>query len=150
MLVGIDPGFSDTTGLFRLSAGSLKAGEVTVSRDLATNLGLVPGDRATFSLPGDGRANFVVSGVVDITGADLLLGPIDAAHRAVAANAPTNVAVTDRQTLAAVAAGIPAGAVATDPASSATAPTAGSGTTSPVLAAEPAVLHEILLRYDHA
>lgn len=150
VLVGIDPGFTDTTGLFRLSAGSVKAGEITVSRDLATNLGLVPGDRATFSLPGGGRADFVVSGVVDITGADLLLGPIDAAHRAVAANAPTNVAVTDRQTLATVAAGIPAGAVATDPASSATAPTAGSGTTSPVLAAEPAVLREILLRYDHA
>ncbi|MEO6207754.1 MAG: FtsX-like permease family protein, partial [Candidatus Limnocylindrales bacterium] len=150
VLVGIDARFTDTTGLFRLSAGDVKPGQVTVSRDLATNLGLVPGERATFTLPGGGRTELVVSGVVDITGADLLLGPIDAAHRAVAANAPTNVAVTDRQTLATIAAGVPAGAVAADPASSGTAPTAGAGPTSPVLATEPAVLRELLLRYDHA
>ena len=34
-----------------------------------------------------------VSGIVDIDGADLVLGPIDAAHRAAGANPPTNVAV---------------------------------------------------------
>jgi len=150
VLVGIDTTFPSSTGLFRLSAGATRTGGVAVSRDLATNLGLVPGDRATFTLPGGGQEELVVSGVVDITGADLLLGPIDAAHRAVAANAPTNVAVTDRQTLAAIAAKVPAGAVASDPVATATAPTSGAATTSPVLASEPAVLHEILLRYDHA
>lgn len=150
VLVGIDAAFPGTTGLFQVSAGAVKPGQATVSRDLATNLGLVPGDRTTFNLPGGGHVELVVSGVVDITGADLLLGPIDAAHRAVAANAPTNVAVMDRQTLASISARVPAGAVATDPASSGTAPTAGSGTTTPVLASEPAVLHEVLLRYDHA
>lgn len=147
VLVGIQPGFQASTGLFNLSAGSLAPGQIAVSRDLATNLGLTPGDSITFSLPGGQRTDLRVSGIVDVSGADLVLGPVDAAHRAVAANPPVNVAVTDGPTLAKLAGLVPAGAVASDPAASATSPATGA---SPVLAPEPAVLHEILVRYDHS
>ncbi|MEA2577137.1 MAG: putative transport system permease protein [Chloroflexota bacterium] len=146
VLVGVGPGFQDSTGLFSLSAGRIVPGQIVVSRDLATNLGLTPGDSARFLLAGGQSADLVVSGIVDITGADLILGPVDEAHRAIAANPPVNVAVTDLTTLAKLAGQIPAGAVASDPAAGANT----GNSASPVLAPEPAVLHEILLRYDDA
>lgn len=146
VIVGTTPDFQAVTGLFGLSSGNLAPGEIAVSLDFATNLGLTPGDTASFTLHGGKVANLRVSGIVNITGADLLLGPVDAAHRAVAANPPVNVAVTDGATLAQVAAQVPAGAVASDPAATGGTPgTSGS----PVLAPEPAVLHEVLVRYDH-
>lgn len=146
VIVGIEPGFQASTGLFNLSAGTADPGQVAVSRDFATNLGLTPGDSVTISLPGGQRTDLRVSGIVDVSGADLILGPVDAAHRAVAANPPVNVAVTDPATLAKLAALVPAGAVAANPAAGAGGAATGS---SPVLAPEPAVLHEILVRYDH-
>lgn len=147
VIVGIDSSFQASTGLFNLSAGTVVPGQIAVSRDLATNLGLTPGDSITLSLPGGQRSDLRVSGIVDITGADLILGPVDAAHRAVAANPPVNVVVTDGPTLAKLAAQVPAGAVASDPSAIATTPATGS---SPVLAPESAVLHEVLVRYDHS
>lgn len=146
VVVGIDAGFQQVTGLFALSSGSMQPGRIAVSRDFATNLGLTPGDAATFALPGGQTASLTVSGIVDTTGADLLLGPTDAAHRAAGANPPVNVAITDQATIEPLAAAIPAGAMATDPSASGSDQT-GSGT--PVVATEPAVLHEILVRYDH-
>ncbi len=152
VIVGTAPDFHAVTGLFGLSAGSMAPGEIAVSRDFATNLGLTPGDTISFTLPGGQHANLRVSGIVDVTGADLLLGPVDAAHRAVAANPPVNVAVTDGLTLARLAAQLPPGAVASDPAASGGTPGASGnpgGGPSPVLAPEPAALHEVLVRYDH-
>ena len=144
VVVGIDPGYSDATGLFGLSSGQLTAGQVAISRDLASNLGAVPGDAIAFTLPGGKTVKLVVSGVVSTTGADLLLGPIDAAHRAAGANPPANVAVMARSDLdAQVLPAVPAGTTATDPA------VAGSGST-PVFAPEPAVRRELHLRLDHA
>ena len=96
VLVGIDPSYSATTGLFTLSSGSLEPGSVAISRDLASNLGAVPGDTITFALPGGASATFKVSGIVSTTGADLVLGPVDPAHRTAGANPPTNVAVLGR------------------------------------------------------
>jgi putative ABC transport system permease protein len=146
VIVGVEPGFQAFTGLFGVSAGSPTPGDIVVSRDFATNLGLTPGDRLTLVLPGGQHADLKVAGIVDISGADLLLGPIDAAHRAAGSNPPANVAVTDRATLATIAAMVPAGAIATDTAATAANPTGGL---SAVQATEPAVLHESLLRYDH-
>jgi putative ABC transport system permease protein len=147
MIVGVDPAFEASTGLFGVSAGSATPGQIVVSRDFATNLGLTPGESVTLSLPGGQHADLQVSGIVDTTGADLILGPVDAAHRAAGSNPPVNVAVTDTATLAKVAAMVPAGASASDPAANAANPAGGS---SPVLAAEPAVLHEVLVAYDHS
>jgi putative ABC transport system permease protein len=65
----------------------------------------------------------------------------------VAANPPVNVAVTDTATLETLAAKIPAGAVASDPGAAGGNPATGA---NPVLAPEPAVLREVLVRYDHA
>ena len=156
VLVGIDPSYSAATGLFELSSGSLAAGMVAVSRDLASNLGVAPGETIVFSLPGGGSASFQVSGIVSIGGADVLLGPIDAAHRAAGANPPTNVAVMNRGDLdtrilpiipptAVVAdAGAPTSAAAGQPTSA--APVGGS----PVAAAEPAVRRELHVQLDHA
>lgn len=42
VLLGLDPSYAATTGLFGLSSGSLAAGEVAISRDLASNLGPSP------------------------------------------------------------------------------------------------------------
>lgn len=147
VVVGIDPTYAATTGLFNVAQGTAAPGSVTISRDLATNLGATPGDTLTFSLPGAGTIDLPVSGIVDITGTDLLLGPTDAGHRALGANAPVNVAVTDLATAQAIAAKVPAGALATDPASSGAAPTGGSAV---VVAPEAAVRQEIHVRYDHA
>lgn len=147
VVVGIDAGFQQATGLFAFDSGSSRPGKIAVSRDFATNLGLTPGDAVTLALPGGKTASLTVSGIVNTSGADLLLGPTDAAHRAAGANPPVNVAITDRATIDGLAAVIPAGALATDPSAAGTNST-GAGT--PVVAVEPAVLHEILVRYDHA
>lgn len=147
VVVGVDPTYAITTGLFNVAQGTTTPGSVTISRDLATNLGATPGDTLTFRLSGGATVDLPVSGVVDINGADLLLGPTDAAHRAIGANAPTNVAVTDMATAQAIAAKIPVGAVATDPATTGSAPTGGSAV---VVAPESAVRQEIHVRYDHA
>ncbi len=147
VVVGVGPTYSATTGLFGVSQGAAAPGSITISRDLATNLGAIPGDAVTLRLPGGATVDLTVSGIVDTTGADLLLGPTDAAHRAVGANSPTNVAVTDLATAKAIQAKIPAGATATDPATTGNAPSGGS---SVVVAPEAAVRHEIDVRYDHS
>ena len=146
VIVGIEPGFQASTGLFKLSGGTAASGQIAVSRDFATNLGLTPGDTVTISLPGGQRTDLRVSGIVDVTGADLILGPVDPAHRAIAGNPPVNVAVTDPATLAKLAAQVPGGAVASSPGANSASGSTGS---SPVIVPEPAVLHEILVGYDH-
>lgn len=143
-LIAADQSYVAATGLFATVQGSATPGLVSVSRDLATNLGVVPGDAITFSLPGGATTTLSVSGIVDTVGTDLLLGPTDAAHRAAGANPLVNVALTDRATLDAIAATIPAGAVP----AAAPAQQAQSGT--PVTAAQPAVRRELHLRYDHS
>jgi putative ABC transport system permease protein len=148
VLVGIDPTYPSTTGLFGLSSGSLAAGKVAISRDLASNLGAVPGDSVVFTLPGGKAVTIVVSGIASIAGADLILGPIDAAHRAAGANPPTNVGVMSRTDLEAlVVSAIPAGATATDP--SAASP-AGPGAGATVFSPDPAVRRELHVQLDHA
>ncbi len=148
VLLGVDPSYGATTGLFLPSSGSIVAGETAISRDLASNLGAVPGDSIVFALPGGGSVTLQVSGVVSIEGADLLLGPIDAAHRAAGANPPVNVAVMSRADLEAqVLPRIPATAMATDPASSGGTATGGA---APVFAAEPAVRRELHVQLQHA
>jgi putative ABC transport system permease protein len=143
VLLGLSPDYSQTTALFKVSAGRQDAHAVTVSRDLASNLGVVPGDEITFTLPGGGSAVLKVSGVVDITGADLILGPIDAAHRAAGANPPTNVAampIADLETL--VLPKVSPGTTAADP-------SASTGGAQPVFAPEPAVRREVQLQLRH-
>lgn len=147
VIVSVDPAVHEATGLFSISSGSATPGQIAVSRDFATNLGLTPGDAVTLTLPGGKTTSLTVSGIVDTTGADLLLGPTDAAHRAAGANPPVNVAIADRVTVANLAAAIPAGAMAADPSATGANTTGGS---APVVAPEPAVLREILVRYDHA
>ena len=148
VLLGLDPSFTSATGLFGLSSGSVTPGAIAISRDLASNLGAVPGDTVVFELPGRGSVSLPVSGIVSITGADLILGPIDAAHRAVGANPPVNVAVmslTDLESL--VLSKIPADAVATDPGTAGGTP---SGVNTPVFAPDPAVRRELHVQLDHA
>jgi putative ABC transport system permease protein len=146
VLVGIDPTYTQQTGLFSVSQGAQLPGQVTVSRDLATNLGAIPGDAITFSLPGGASIDLTVAGIVDITGADLILGPTDAAHRAAGANPPSNVAVMDRASLdQEVLPKIPSGATATDVAG---AP--ASGAAAPISTATPAVERQVHLQYDLA
>ena len=155
VVVGIDSSYTTATGLFATSAGAEAPGQIRISRDLATNLGAVPGDQITFDLPGGASVTLTVAGIVDITGADLLLGPIDPAHRAAGANPPVNVAVVDAATLQTqLVAKVPPAAVATDPATAggtsggaSSAPSA-PGAGSPFGTAEPAVRQELHLRYD--
>lgn len=147
ILVGIDPSYTPTTGLFPVLTGQVATGQVAISRDLASNLGVVPGDSIAVALAGGSSVSLVVSGVVSIDGADLVLGPIDAAHRAAGANPPTNVALMRRADLESmVLPRIPAGAVAADPATAGQTP----GGPSPVLAADPAVRRELHVQLDHA
>ena len=148
VLLGLDPSYTATTGLFPLSAGTLAPGEIAISRDLASNLGAVPGDTIAFTLPGGAAVSLKVAGIVSVAGADLVLGPIDAAHRAAGANPPVNVAVMSRADLRAlVLPKIPASAAAADPS---TAGSAAPGTTAPVFAPDPAVRRELHVRLDHA
>ena len=158
VLVGIDPSYTATTGLFGLSSGALKPGEVAISRDLASNLGVVAGDTVTFTLPGGAQTALKVSGIASIDAADLILGPLDAAHRAAGANPPTNVAVMSLADLASqVLPKVPAGATVADPGATGANPQASgspagqpSTTASPVGAAEPAIRRELHLQLDHA
>ena len=148
VLVGIDPTYTATTGLFMPSSGSIARGEIGISRDLASNLGAVPGDSIAFTLPGGGSVTLQVSGIVSLAGADLVLGPIDAAHRAAGANPPVNVAVMSRADLESqVLPKIPATATAADPA---TTGGGASGGASPVFVADPAVRRELHVQLDHA
>ncbi len=148
VLIGVDASYTAATGLFGISSGSLAPGQVAISRDLASNLGAVPGDTIAFSLPGGASVDLQVSGIVSIIGGDLILGPIDAAHRAAGANPPVNVAAmsrTDLETL--VLPKIPPAATSTDPAGGGSPP---PGTGTPVFAADPAVRRELHIRLDHA
>ncbi|MES2211283.1 MAG: FtsX-like permease family protein [Chloroflexota bacterium] len=148
VLVGLDPGYSRSTGLFSLSSGVVKPGQIAISRDLASNLGVVPGDPIVFALPGGASATFVVSGIVSIAGADLILGPIDAAHRAAGANAPVNVAVMSLSDLETrVLSAIPPTAIASDPGAGGANPAGG---VTPVFAVDPAVRRELHVQLDHA
>ena len=149
VLVGIDASYPATTGLFGLSSGTLGPGAIAISRDLASNLGVVPGDAVTVTLAGGSPITLKVSGIVSIDGADLVLGPIDAAHRAAGANPPTNVALMDRADLESrVLPLIPAAAPVTNPSATGGAnPPSGA---TPVVAPEPAVRRELHLRLDHA
>ena len=148
VLVGIDPSYGVTTGLFRPSSGTIAQGEIAISRDLASNLGAVPGDSITFKLPGGGSVTLQVSGIMSIVGADLLLGPVDAAHRLAGANPPVNVAVMSRADLETqVLPKIPATATAADPSRSGSGASGGS---SPVFAADPAVRRELHVQLQHA
>jgi putative ABC transport system permease protein len=147
VLIGLDPSYTSTTGLFGISSGSLAAGQIAISRDLASNLGAVPGDSIAFALPGGASVTMKVSGIVSIEGADLITGPIDATHRAAGANSPTNVAVMSRDDLEKlVLPKIPAGAVATDPAA---AGSGSPGTVGAVVTPEAAVRRELHIRLDH-
>lgn len=144
-LVGIDAQYSQRTHLFSVAQGAQTPGAVTISRDLATNIGAVPGDSVTFTLPGGATVDLKISGIVDVSGADLILGPTDSAHRAVGANPPTNVAVVDRASLdQLVLPKVHAGAVAKDPATSQSS--ASSVVSNPV----PAVERQVHLQYDLA
>lgn len=143
VIVGVDPRYEQQIHLFSASQGSQRPGTILMSRDLATNLGAVPGDRLSFALPGGGTVVLPTSGIVDITGADLILGPVDAAHRSVGANPPANVAVLDRATLQSlVLPKVPGAAVAHEAG-------AGGPAGAAVLAPEPAARRELHLRYDH-
>ncbi|MEP7360540.1 MAG: ABC transporter permease [Chloroflexota bacterium] len=144
VLIAADQAYTTTTGLFPVIQGALSPGLIAVSRDLATNLGVVPGDGIAFTLPGGGTTNLVIGGIIDTAGADLVLGPTDAAHRAAGTNPPTNVALTDRATLDAVAALVPSDAVPAPP------PGQQAQPGSPVVNADPAVRRELHVRYDHA
>jgi len=147
VLLGLDPSYTATIGLFGLSSGAPAPGEIAVSRDLASNLGAVPGDTITFTLPGGATVDLRVSGIASIDGGDLVLGPIDAAHRAAGANPPANVAVMSRADLESlVLPKIPAGASAADPATGG----APSSAAAPVFAPDPAIRRELHVRLDHA
>ncbi len=148
VILGLDPSYASTIGLFGISSGTLTGGEVAISRDLASNLGAVPGDTVAFALPGGASVSLRVSGIVSIAGADLILGPIDAAHRAAGANSPVNVAVMSRADLESlVLPKIPAAATALDPATSSST---SAGTNAPVFAPDPAIRRELHVRLDHA
>jgi putative ABC transport system permease protein len=148
VLVGLDPAYASTTGLFQLSSGSIAAGRIAISRDLASNLGAVPGDSIAFALPGGASVTLQISGIVSIVGADLLLGPIDTAHRAAGANPPVNVAVMSQADLEAlVLTKIPPSATAADPAGSGTGAAGGS---APIFTPDPAVRRELHVQLDHA
>ena len=147
VLIGIDPSYSTTTGLFGLSSGTLTPGWIAISRDLASNLGAVPGDSIAFALPGGALVPLRVSGIVSIGGADRILGPIDAAHRAAGANPPINVAVMSRVDLETLVLSIiPGTATAADPSGAGASP---AGVITPVFAADPAVRREFHVRLDH-
>ena len=148
VLVGVDPGYDGLTGLLGLSSGTVMPGQVALSRDLASNLGAVPGDQIAFTLPGGASVSLAVSGIVSTAGSDLLLGPVDAAHRAAGANPPANVAVMDRATVESqVIPRIPAGAAAADPSASGGVAAGGSPT---VFTPDPAVRRELHVQLDHA
>ncbi|MDQ2965323.1 MAG: ABC transporter permease, partial [Chloroflexota bacterium] len=142
VVVGIDPDYRTRTGLFNVSQGAPAPGALLIGRDLASNLGATVGDTIELTLPGGRTIQLPVSGLVDTTGADLVLGPTDAAHRAASPNPPANVAVTDRATWESIAKLIPADAVA------APSPDQSPGSGGPVLAQEPAARRELQLRYD--
>ncbi len=154
VVVGLDPAYSAATGWFGIASGSTELGQMAISRDLSSNLGATAGDTITIHLPGGASAPVKVSGIVDTTGADLVLGPLDANHRAAGANPPANVAVMSLADVAALVAKVPAGATATDPSAAGpgTAPGASGsgGAVVPVFANEPAVRREIHLQIDHA
>lgn len=148
VLVGIDPTYTATSGLFGLSSGTLAPGEVAISRDLASNLGAVPGDSIAFALPGGTSVTLTVSGIVSTAGADLILGPLDAAHRSAGANPPVNVGVMRRADLGSlVLSRIPPAAVAGDPG---TAGTTQAGGTPPIVTPDPVVRRELHVQLDHA
>lgn len=156
VIVGIDPGYIAMTGWFTPVSGEVAPGGIAISRDLSSNLGATAGDTIAVHLAGGATVELKVTGIVETTGADLVLGPLDPTHRAAGANPPANVAVmslADATKL--VIPRVPAGATSS-PDSSDTSGAGSSGGSSqaggavvPVFASEPAVRREVHLRIDH-
>ncbi len=146
VIVGIGSSYPSATKSFETVGGAIEPGAVAISRDLSSNLGAVAGDTVTIHLAGGAAVELKVSGVVDTTGADTVLGPLDAARRAAGANPPANVAVMsidDVERL--ILTRIPPGTLSSDASDSAKA-----GAVLPVFAPEPAVRREVHLVLDHA
>lgn len=146
VIVGIEPRYPAATGWFGTVSGNVAPGSVAISRDLSSNIGAVAGDRVTFHLAGGTPVDLTVSGIIDTTGADLVLGPLDAAHRAAGANPPANVAVMDINDVErSILAHIPPGTL-----SSGSSDTGVAGAPLPAFAPEPAAIREIHLQLDHS
>ncbi len=98
-LMAVDGDYFKVFSRPKIAEGQLTAGSVLISKDLATNLGARPGDKVTFSFDnGVDPLSTTVSGIVDLSGADLLFDPTDPQRRPLAFNPPANVAVMDLAT----------------------------------------------------
>ncbi len=95
-LIAVRPRYRLLFSSLRVVQGGFDPRGIMISKDLATNLGARPGDTLTlrFRAPVQPVA-MKVTGIVDLTGSDLLFAPTDPAHRAGAFNPPANVAIMD-------------------------------------------------------
>lgn len=95
-IIAIQPQYLSTFSSIRLVQGNFEPQGVLISKDMATNLGAAPGDEITLMFPSPAPPLSVnVTGIVDLTGSDLLFAPTDSAHRDKPFNPPANVVIMD-------------------------------------------------------
>lgn len=95
-IIAVTPQYLQAFRPIRLVQGNFQPQGVMISKDMATNLGAAPGDELTLRFPGTVPPLSVkITGIVDLTGSDLLFAPTDPAHRDKPFNPPANVLVMD-------------------------------------------------------
>ena len=138
-LLAVETNYFSVFSRPRVIEGQFSADGLLISKDMATNLGARPGDTITLRLAGlVAPYTAKVSGIVDLSGADVLFAPTDPLRRALAFNPPTNVVIMNLSTFDQ---SLRAPLLATAPAADASAV---------VSQAQPPVSEQIHLRIDHA
>ncbi len=98
-LIAVEPSYFSTFAYPQIVQGRFDPGGVLISKDMATNLGAQPGDAILLTFPAPAPPfTTTVTGIADLSGADLLFAPTDPQHRGMAFNPPANVAILDLHT----------------------------------------------------
>ena len=98
-LIAVEPNYFSLFSLPRVIEGQFSADGLLISKDMATNLGARPGDTITLHFAGSvAPYTAQVSGIVDLSGADLLFASTDPQRRTLAFNPPANVVMMNLTT----------------------------------------------------
>ncbi len=137
VLLAVEPNYFSLFSLPRVIEGQFSAAGLLISKDMATNLGARPGDTITLHFNGSvAPYTAKVSGIVDMSGADLLFASTDPQRRALSFNPPANVVIMDLTTF---------NQTLRDPLLATAAPTDANAVVSQ---AEPPVSEQIHLKID--
>src|SRR5207302_9171667 len=93
-ILAVPEGYTAHINTFRFLRGSLRPGHIVLDQQLAATLQVEPGDSLTLTArPGHPAVRYRVSGIVLVTGADLLFQPLNPLLGPAPAQPPASIAI---------------------------------------------------------